>query len=209
MTSKLPSIEAAILAGGTSRRMGRDKAFLRLQGAEGPTVIETLVATLRPDYRPLRILATPSERLLRLGIPLQPDLRPGLGPLGGIHAALATARRELILVVACDLPFLDRQLLTGLARLLPGHDAVVPRPEGRPLPVCAVYSKRCLAPLASRLDRGELTAAAFLEDLAVRWVEGPELGRLDPEGIALFNLNTPEDYLRAQAIAAKRTRPRS
>jgi len=53
------------------------------------------------------------------------------------------------------------------------------------------------------------TAAAFLEDLAVRWVEGPELRQLDPEGIALFNLNTPEDYRRAQAIAAKRTNPQS
>jgi molybdopterin-guanine dinucleotide biosynthesis protein A len=54
------------------------------------------------------------------------------------------------------------------------------------------------------LDRDQLKAADFLDDVAVRWVEDEELARLDPEGVALFNLNTPEDYRRAQEIAAGR-----
>jgi len=195
-------IEAAILAGGASRRMGTDKAWLRLRGPTGPTLIEALVALLEPDYGPVRILAGESsvEPYATLGVVVQSDLRPHSGPLGGIHSALSLAERDVVLVVPCDLPFLTREFLEGLSVLLSGHDAVVPRPDGVPVPVCAFYSSRCLSAVETRLDRGYLKAADFLEDLAVRWVEGQELARLDPEGTALFNLNTPEDMERARRM---------
>jgi molybdopterin-guanine dinucleotide biosynthesis protein A len=181
--------------------MGSDKALLSLGGR---TIIETLVETLRGDYAPVRIIANATEPLARLGLAVHSDLRPGSGPLGGIHTALATASHEVVLVTACDLPFIHRDFLRGLAGLLAGHDAVVPRYEGRPLPVCAFYSVSCVPALEARLDRDQLKAADFLDDVAVRWVEDEELARLDPEGVALFNLNTPEDYRRAQEIAAGR-----
>jgi molybdopterin-guanine dinucleotide biosynthesis protein A len=131
-------------------------------------------------------------------VEVQRDLRPHSGPLGGIHTALSRAERDVVLVVACDLPFLTRKFLQGLAALLSGYDAVVPRPGGLPVPVCAFYSTRCLSAVETRLDAGDLKAADFLDDLAVRWVEGQELDRLDPNGTALLNLNTPEDVERAR-----------
>ncbi len=202
MTPGNTAIEAAILTGGTSRRMGKDKAWLRLQEPTGRTLIEAVVELLKPDYEPVRILAgqSPVTPYAALGVAVQPDRRPRSGPLGGIHTALTTADRDIVLVVACDLPFLTREFLGGLSNLLSEHDAVVPRPRGVPVPVCAFYTKRCLPALEARLDRGELKAADFLDDLAVRWVEGRELARLDPQGTALFNLNTPEDVERARSL---------
>ncbi len=205
MTPNNTAIEATILTGGTSRRMGKDKAFIRLQEPAGRTLIEALVELLEPDYEPVRILLgqSPVAPYAALGVAVQPDRRPRSGPLGGIHTALTTAERDFVLVVACDLPFLTREFLGGLSGLLSEHDAVVPRPRGVPVPVCAFYSKRCLPALEARLDRGELKAADFLDDLAVRWVEGRELAGLDPQGTALFNLNTPEDVERAREIASQ------
>jgi molybdopterin-guanine dinucleotide biosynthesis protein A len=181
--------------------MGRQKAWLTL---EGRSVIEWLIATLKAHYDPVRIIANEPASFARLGLPLQSDLRPGSGPLGGIHAALATACREVVFIAACDLPFLNPSLLNGLARLLPGHDAVVPWQEGRPLPVSAFYSVRCLSAVEARLDQGKLAAAGFLDDIDVRWVREQELEALDPDGVAFFNLNTPEDYQTAQEIVANR-----
>ena len=205
MTPGNTAIEAAILTGGTSRRMGKDKAWLRLQEPDGKTLIEAVLELLEPDYQPVRILAgqSPVAPYAALGVAVQPDRIPHSGPLGGIHAALATAERDIVLVAACDLPFLTREFLAGLSSLISGHDAVVPRPGGVPVPVCAFYTKRCLPALEARLDRGELKAADFLDDLGVRWVEGDELARLDPQGTALFNLNTPEDVERAREIASR------
>ena len=196
----LPPIEAAILAGGRSRRMGSDKALLNL-GSK--TVIEKLIQTLRAaNYDPIRIIGPPRPQTEKLGLPIQPDLLSDSGPLGGIHAALATATNELVLVTACDFPFLERALLTRLASLLPGHDAVVPVWEDRPVPVCAFYSVRCLGAVEARLKRGSLKAADFLNDVSVRWVNEGELESLDPRGLSFFNLNTPEDYRRALEIEA-------
>lgn len=199
----LPPIEAAILAGGGSRRMGSDKAFLRL-GSK--TVIEKLVETLRADYDPIRVIGPPRPQTERLGLPVQPDLRPDCGPLGGIHAALATASHQSVLVAGCDFPFLDRALLHHLAGLLPGHDAVVPVWEGRPVPVCAFYAVRCLGAVEARLERRRLKATDFLDDVSVRWVKEAELQSLDPRGLSFFNLNTPEDYRIAQEIEAQAER---
>jgi molybdopterin-guanine dinucleotide biosynthesis protein A len=181
--------------------MGSDKAFLRL-GSK--MVIEKLIETLRAaNYAPLRIIGPPRPETEQLGLSIQPDLRSDSGPLGGIHAALATATHEFVLVTACDFPFLDRVLLSRLAGLLPGHDAVVPVWQDRPVPVCAFYSVRCLGAVEARLERGSLKAADFLDDVSVRWVKGVELQSLDPRGLSLFNLNTPEDYRIAQEIEAK------
>jgi molybdopterin-guanine dinucleotide biosynthesis protein A len=135
-----------------------------------------------------------------LEIPVFIDMRPDSGPLGGIHTALSTTKHPSTFVVGCDYPFINSHFIRGLADLLPGHDAVVPRKDRTPIPVCAFYSTRCLASVETSLDRGMLEAKAFLSHVDVRWVEGRELKKLDPSGVALFNLNTPEDYAKALTL---------
>lgn len=195
-------IEAAVLTGGTSRRMGQDKAWIRLRGPEQPSVLEMLLALLEGAFARVRILSGTSspDPYAALGVDVQPDLRPGAGPLAGIHTALATAEKDAVLVVPCDMPFLTRSFLVGLSGLLSGYDAVVPRTGSFPVPVCALYARACLPAAEARLQRGELQAVSLLEDLSVHWVEGRQLAQLDPGGRALFNLNTPEDVEQAREI---------
>lgn len=141
------------------------------------------------------------------GFPTQPDLRPGLGPLSGVHAALATTHASAVLVVACDLPFVLPALLKRLVEELgPAVDAALPRIGGRTVPVCAVYRVTCLDILEACLDRGELRAQKFVAELNARFITGDELARVDPDGLALKNINTPADLEQAEAIVQRKHR---
>jgi molybdopterin-guanine dinucleotide biosynthesis protein A len=190
-------VEGAILAGGQSRRMGRDKLLLPFGGG---TVLQAISKALLPLVERLRLIG----REPTPGFPFpatQPDLRPGLGPLSGIHAALATAEADRVLVVACDLPFVTTAFLRGLLEgLSPSLDAVVPCPGGEPVAVCALYRVSCLEGLAGRLERAELAATDFAKSLRARFLDDHDLSRLDPFGRCLLNLNTPLDYEKALRI---------
>jgi molybdopterin-guanine dinucleotide biosynthesis protein A len=201
ITNALPSkpgagVEGAILAGGKSRRMGRDKLLLPL----GPgTLLERVEAALRPLVDRIRVIGRDPRP--EIGVSAQPDLRPGLGPLSGIHAALATARAGNVMVVACDLPFVTTAFLRGLLeRLSPEVEAVVPCPEGKPVAVCALYRASCLETLESRLNRGELAAGDFARSLKARFLDDRDLRAIDPSGRSLLNLNTPSDYEKALSL---------
>jgi molybdopterin-guanine dinucleotide biosynthesis protein A len=199
----LSDTEGVILAGGASRRMGRDKLLLSLNRRP---VLERLMAAIEPLTDRVRLIgrdvvpAWPGWNEGRLTA--RADIFPGLGPLAGIHTALATAESPVILVVACDLPFVTTAFLRGLLeRLTPEADAVVPSPASGPIPVCAVYRTSALAEAESRLRRRELAARDFVDALRARFVSGEELERLDPDGRCLLNLNTPADFETALRIA--------
>jgi molybdopterin-guanine dinucleotide biosynthesis protein A len=175
--------------------MGRDKLLLPL--GEG-TMLETVFGALLPLVERLRLIGRESVP----GLPLeavQPDIHPGLGPLSGIHAALATANADRVLVVACDLPFVTTVFLRGLVEALsPDLDAVVPCPGGQPVAVCALYRVTCLEAVAARIERRELAASDFARSLRARFLGDSDLSRLDPSGRCLLNLNTPLDYEKAR-----------
>ena len=197
--SKL-SADASILAGGRSQRMGRNKAWLEL-GNE-PTIAR-LIRILSEPFESVRIITNEAHGFESLEVPVLIDEKPGSGPLGGIHTALSTTKHQATFVVGCDYPFTNSHFVRGLASLIPGHDAVVPRQDRVPVPVCAFYSTRCLPAVETSLDRRILEARTFLSQVNVRWVEDRELEQLDPSGVALFNLNTPEDYDRALTLLTK------
>ncbi|MGH9389302.1 MAG: molybdenum cofactor guanylyltransferase [Vicinamibacteria bacterium] len=190
-------VEGAILAGGTSRRMGRDKLVLPFGSG---TVLQAISEALLPLVERLRLIGRDSTP----GLPFpasQPDIHPGLGPLSGIHAALATAEADRVLVVACDLPFVTTAFLRGLVEgLSPSLDAVVPCPGGQAVAVCALYRVTCLEGLAGRLERRELGASDFAKSLNARFLDDRDLTSLDPSGHCLLNLNPPLDYEKAREI---------
>jgi molybdopterin-guanine dinucleotide biosynthesis protein A len=177
--------------------MGRDKSSLVLAGQ---SLLDRVRANVAPVVSRLRLVgrvdAGEAESI--------PDLYPGLGPLAGIHAALVSARSTAVLVVACDLPFATSGFLSGLvAHLGPSDLAVVPCPETGPVPVCAVYRTACAEQIEGRLRARELSARAFVAALPARLVRGPELSALDPAGVALSNVNTPEDFENASRLAQR------
>jgi molybdopterin-guanine dinucleotide biosynthesis protein A len=156
---------------------------------------------MTPVVQRIRLFGGPSST--SHGFPVVPDISPKLGPLSGIHTALATADGLAVLVVACDLPFVTSPFLSGLIEMLSGEiEAVVPRVAGRAVPVCAIYRTRCLPVLEAHLERGELAAHRFVAGLETRFLENEDLARLDPHGLALRNVNTPDELKEAESILA-------
>ena len=179
-----------ILAGGLSRRMGRDKAALP---AGGVTLIEHIARRLAPVVDET-IVAGGSGRHNLPGATLVDDRYPGLGPLAGIHAGLLAARAPLVWVVGCDLPDVDPGLAALLCGLAGDVDAVVPRIDSEPQGVCAIYD-RALAPrIEGLLNAGERRVKSLLAASNVRYVTLEELRVVDPQLRSFRNINTPADY---------------
>jgi molybdopterin-guanine dinucleotide biosynthesis protein A len=189
-------LAAAILAGGQSRRMGENKALLRLDPS-GPTVIETVVDTLRAITPNIVLVGSNLAAYESLGLPQVPDLVPGIGALGGIHAALASTTASHLLVVACDLPFLNVALLHYMATRPRDYDALVPMLD-RPQPLHAIYTHACLPPIEQGINSGNYRATGWLAGVNVRSIERETMQSHDPELLSCFNMNTPEDVTRAK-----------
>lgn len=191
-------ITTIVLAGGKSRRLGLDKILLCL---DDEMLLEATVrkVTILSDEV---IVAVKGPLPYRLpGVRLVPDVHPGCGPLGGIHAGLVAASNFYCLVVACDMPFLNLDLLRHLISLAEDADVVVPRWTDVE-PLHAVYRPAtCLGPVERALARGERRIVSFYHEVGVRYVERAEIARFDPQGLSFFNINTAEDWERARALA--------
>lgn len=184
------SCSLVILAGGLSRRMGRDKASLP---AGDGTLLEHLAGRLAPVVDEI-IVAGGSGPGTPVGMQMVEDRYPGLGPLAGMHAGLRAARYPRVWVVGCDLPDVDPALASLLQGLAEGVDAVVPRIDSEPQGVCALYD-RALAPrIEGLLESGERRIKMLLAASTVRYVTPEELRTVDPELRSFRNINTPADY---------------
>jgi len=186
----------AILIGGHARRFGGlDKGRLDVGGR---TVLARQAEALRGLADRVVMVGRDHAGGEAAGFEAVPDVRPGCGSLGGIHTALRAAAGP-VLVLACDMPFVTRAFLAHLFDALEEWDAVVPRTAGGIHPLCAVYAQTCLPVVEERLEAGRLKVADSLELLRVRDVGPDEVGRFDPDGLLLTNLNSPDDLAGAQA----------
>lgn len=194
---------AVVLAGGQSRRLGEDKSLLVLDGQ--PLLLRTLdrLAGVSED---LIIVANDPGRYAHLQLParLVPDERPGVGALMGIYSGLRAARHPYVLVVACDMPFLNLPLVHHLLSLTSGYDVVIPQIGEEMEPLHAVYGKSCLPAIGQVLAQGQRRIIAFFDQVRVRHVPPDEIDRFDPEHLSFVNINTPEDWESVQALAARR-----
>jgi molybdopterin-guanine dinucleotide biosynthesis protein A len=190
---------AAILAGGRAARFGgRDKSHLRLGGH---SILEHQIAELvkLTDDVMLIVAARPEAAVVPPPLRVVVDRVPDCGPLGGLDAALAAARHDALVVVACDMPFVTAGLLERLLTLTAEADAVVPRTERGYHPLCAAYTRACQPAIAAHLEARRLRMIDFLENVRVRVVSGAELDALGDRHRLLANVNTPAEY---DAIAA-------
>jgi molybdopterin-guanine dinucleotide biosynthesis protein A len=193
----MPEVSAVVLAGGKSQRLGMDKSLLRFGDEWLLQRILSQLATLSAD---LLVVANDGEKLASLKVPVIPDARPGMGPLGGIYSGLQSMHCERGLFVACDMPLLNLPLLQYMIQLSPAFDVVIPRVGDETEPLHAIYSKACLRPMADLLDRGQRRVIHFFDRVRVRYIEPKEIGLFDPEHLSFFNINTPADLLQAQEL---------
>ena len=186
----MKSVSAIILAGGQSRRMGCDKALIAF---EGKPIIVHVIDTLRELSDDVLVVSNRSEVYASFGARVVPDADPPSGPLGGISVGLAAAQHDLAIVVACDMPFLNTQLLRSLVERAVNVDAVVPLTGDRFEPLHAVYRRACLAAIERHLAGGDRQVISFFDEVRVKAVPEADWRLLDPTGRSLANLNTPDD----------------
>jgi molybdenum cofactor guanylyltransferase len=187
-------VSAFLLAGGESRRMGRDKALLPVGGQ--PLLLH-LAQSAAPVVNSIAVIAPPGryEALCEpLGLVVLPDLRPGSGPLAGIEAALARSQSDWNLILACDMPFVDSAWLATLVAAALGQHADVlcvasalgTEEAPQPSPLCACWHKDALPAVSRALDQGQRRVRDLLPVLNTRYLF-PVQPRL------LANWNSPTD----------------
>lgn len=196
-------LSIAILAGGKSQRMGRDKAFLPFLGRPLIYRVMERLANMTDD---LLLISPRTDDYLALGSRVEPDLMPGRGSLGGLYTALVKAYHPLVAVVPCDVPFINPVLLAYERDLLAASDfeAVVPSSPDGLEPLHAVYRKEtCLSPVRGTLDAGEQKLIAWHPKVRVRILTIDETSAFDPGGRIFLNVNTPEDFTQAEYLAER------
>jgi molybdopterin-guanine dinucleotide biosynthesis protein A len=176
-----------VLAGGESGRMGRPKAWLEVGGT---TLLRWVADRLAPAFAEVVVsFAEPEQVAEQVPYRIVFDRKPSAGPLAGLESGLSAARSEVTFAVACDMPYVTRELAEMAVAASHGCDAAIPRIDGRPEPVCAAYRRSALPAITVALDAGRYRAADLAERLDVAWLEG-----LDPD---LFrSVNAPEDFER-------------
>jgi molybdopterin-guanine dinucleotide biosynthesis protein A len=190
----MDSIEGFILVGGESRRMGRDKARLTLNGQ---SFVERIAGEVSPITSSISVVGnTNNDAQSRLRS--VPDVYPRWGALGGVHAALSACSAKWALIVACDFPFATSHLFHRMARLRGDFDAVAPiQNDHIPQPLCALYRVEGCLPLGEQMIKsGERKPIALLQSVRTRWVPFHELSDLEGADHFFDNINTPEDYAR-------------
>ncbi|MDO8717159.1 MAG: molybdenum cofactor guanylyltransferase [Dehalococcoidales bacterium] len=195
-------VTAIVLAGGKSLRLGRNKA---LEPFLGKSLIEHVVDRLRPLSAQLLIVTSGEQDLPPLDkTEALTDVYPGKGPLGGIYTGLLAARCSHSIVVGCDMPFINTELLRSLADLAPKFDVVIPRLSKEIIePLHAVYAKSCLDKIKILLEKNQLEIHSLLNTLHIRYIKREECLRFDPQLRSFLNINNQTDLDRALALANK------
>ena len=180
-------VTGAILVGGQSSRLGRDKVLLPLGGKPLAVHMHTLLADL---FSKILLIGHARPELEKIGLKCVPDLIPEKGVLGGIYTALKLCKTPYVFVVGADMPFLTPSLINEVLAGRHKADAVIPMgPKGRE-PLCAVYSKACTRTLRKSIETDVLKVIPALDGLKI---ESPGITQGDREPDPFININYPED----------------
>jgi Molybdopterin-guanine dinucleotide biosynthesis protein A len=194
----MDQIEAFILAGGASSRMGTDKSQLLI---EQESFTQHIAKTL---FKITDSVTVVGRNVDDSNLHVAMDVYPNWGALGGLHGALNACQKEWAIIVACDLPFVTIELFERLMKERSGYDAVVPiQPDQRPQPLCALYRIRpCLDQATALIEFGKRRPLDLLEAVNTRRVSFSELEDLPQAQNFFLNINTPADYYEATQKAA-------
>ena len=193
-------ISSIILAGGKSIRLGHDKVIERLGNK---TLLEKVISRIDSFSDEIVIVAAEKRDFSQLSsntkIKTVSDIFPGRGSLGGIYTGLVKSESFYNLVVGADMPFLNQKLLSYMIGVADGHDYVIPRVGQYYEPLHAIYSKNCISPIETLINRNRRVIVELFDYVKVRYVE-EEINRFDPEHLSFFNINTKEDLELARKI---------
>jgi molybdopterin-guanine dinucleotide biosynthesis protein A len=190
-------IAGLILVGGKSSRYGSNKAMVEVDGVR---LIERAVRVMQALFREVILLTNTPHEYAYLGLPMVEDLIKGLGPLGGVYTGLETIRCDAGFFVACDMPFLNQDLIVHLVESRKGFDVVVPRIGWMIEPLHAVYTKKCLPGIRHLIDVKKYQIVNLFPSIRVRYVDEGEIRAYDPNLRSFFNINKPQDLPEAEKL---------
>jgi len=194
-------LTVCIQAGGQSSRMGEDKA---LKTFLGRPLIQRVIDRLSPIADEVIVTTNHPEEYTFLDRPLFSDLKPGRGALGGLYTGIASASHPFVAVVACDMPFVSATLIEAATKLMVEEEAdvVIAKTEEGYEPLHAVYRRAtCLPAIEAAIDADQWKVIAWFPQVKVRVLTPEEVKRYDPSGLAFWNVNTPEEFTKAEQLA--------
>ena len=196
----LPGIAGVVLAGGKSRRMGKDKREISIHGK--PLLERTVTVLLEVFSEVLLVLAEPEEEREQERVKIVTDIIPGCAAAGGLYTGLYYSLCPQVFVVACDMPFLQPAVIEFFSTRSPQADVVLAQLANGFQPMHGVYSKKCLPFLRDMLDAQDLRVQRIANHrtLNVHLISESELIPLDPQLLSFMNLNSPADVEFAKKI---------
>lgn len=185
------TIPIAILAGGKSRRMGRDKAFVELAGTP---MIRWIITAVAQCANMALIISNETEKYSHLGLPVYPDVIPGMGPLSGLHTAFAVTGADRVMIAPCDSPLVSPDAIKLILNYPDdGAEAVIPFIDGREQGMLAVYAKSGIERFGERIASASIMFDEFRVGLNRIFIGEDELRKVDPGLLTFLNVNRPED----------------
>jgi len=193
-----------ILAGGKGRRLGREKAWVEL---DGKSLLQHAVSNLEFLNSEIVIVKAPEGELppVSAGVNLKvvQDSVGGKGPLAGILWGLVNSKYRYNLIVACDMPLLNKDLVKYMISSVEDYDAVVPRLGKYREPLQTVYSKDCISEIEKQLKQDRLKVDGLFSEVRTRFVESSEIERFDAAHLSFMNINTLADLKRAEGLVGR------
>ena len=195
----ITDVTGILLAGGKSRRMGEDKRFLYVGER---TLLERSGAALQKIFDQVYVVIAQDSPELTFDLPVIRDLIPDCGSLGGLYTGLRQATTPHIFLAACDMPFINVDVIRYMARFKNEADIVIGQWKTRLQPTHAIYGKRCLGVMERMIEARQIRIQSLVTEstLRVRILTESELGQIDPDGQSLVNVNTPLDLQLARKL---------
>ena len=194
-------ITGVLLAGGESRRMGRDKSGIEVDGV---TTAERTIAAFRLLFADVFAVSKTTGRFAGFGCREVADIFDEMGAMVGVLTALKEAKTDYIFVAACDMPFIDKAVVELIVSKGTGFRAALPLISGKGDPLHALYGRDCFDDMLVFMQKEGRSLNRFIESLPgsqVRYVSEDEIREVDKEALSLFNMNTPEDLEKARKLS--------
>ena len=197
-------MDALILAGGENKRLSSIKGFIEINGRK---IIESTLELLNKIFERVIISTNTPELYFYLGVPMVGDIMKYKGPMTGILSALLSLKAPEIFVTACDMPFINPELVRHIVdrweevasdTLHPSGkknwDGIIPLFDKRPQPLLGIYSKEITFRMEESIKNGHVGLRKFLQKINIFYIKEEEVRAIDPKGKSFVNINTPEDF---------------
>jgi len=191
-----------ILAGGkNSRFSGKNKALVSIGGKR---ILDRIYEVFAILFDKIILVTNDPLQYMEWDFDIVTDIFPIRSSLTGIHTGLFYITTPYAFFVACDIPFIKKELIEFLLDSVePSIDIVIPETSKGVEPLCSVYSKRCLKPIEEQLEKKSLKIQQVFQKVRVKKISEDILRTFDPDLVSLSNINTPDDLAKAKQAATK------